>query len=305
MSSLAVGGIDQDGNPIASIQSNGTWGSWIRPNIDVQPAVRPATDLALAYTDTLNLVVLLGGKLQHAVPNSTWVPDATNIETEVGGTDPGTFTDVAAAGDSTLLLQIFGLVDGVPWHTVHNPNGTWQKGFGNANGAVGSNPGTFTTISGAAAAGVLQMVGLVGGVPLHTIRNADTSWQKRWGNVNDATGSNPGTFTSISCAMVIGSLHVVGVVGGVVWHTIRNASGGWPQKWGNVTNAVPGTNPGTATACACATGPSGSLYVLILADGVPYLTVRGADTHWQAWKNVFDSAGNPGLFTALVAAGTG
>ena len=49
-------------------------------------------------------------------------------------------------------------------------------------------------------------------------------------------------YPAISCATVGNDLHVLGVNGGDVWHTVRYASGTWKSTWG--------TPPGQDTQAA-------------------------------------------------------
>ncbi|MGZ6662319.1 MAG: hypothetical protein ACXVHL_33885, partial [Solirubrobacteraceae bacterium] len=68
----------------------------------------------------------------------------------------------------------------------------------------------------------------------HTIRYANGGWQQYFGPVESQERNDPGAFPAISCAGVGNQLHMIGIVGGQLWHTIRNADGSWQPDFGLV-----------------------------------------------------------------------
>lgn len=84
----------------------------------------------------------------------------------------------------------------------------------------------------------------VGGVPLtpgaspmlHTYRNDQGQWQGFMGNVNQQCGNSQQYFPVIVCTGVGASLQVCGVDSQDknIYHTIREAGGGWQGDFGNV-----------------------------------------------------------------------
>ena len=123
------------------------------------------------------------------------------------------------------------------WHTIRNSDGSWQPTFGSVQDREQNIPGAFSAVACAGASGQsafdgqLHLVGVSGGRLWHTIRGGG-NWLPTFGLVESQEQNNPGAFTAISCAavggqsaLVNGQLHLVGIAGGQLWHTIRNVNG--------------------------------------------------------------------------------
>ncbi|MGZ6692342.1 MAG: hypothetical protein ACXVHQ_33570 [Solirubrobacteraceae bacterium] len=149
------------------------------------------------------------------------------------------------------------------WHTIRYANGGWQQYFGPVESQERNDPGAFPAISCAGVGNQLHMIGIVGGQLWHTIRNADGSWEQDFGLVEKEVHNDPGAFTAISCAGVGNRLHLIGIVGGQLWHTIRNADGSWQPNFGLVENEVH-DDPGAFTAISCA-GVGSQLHMIGIA----------------------------------------
>lgn len=80
-------------------------------------------------------------------------------------------------------------------------------------------------------------------------------------------------------------LHLVGLSGGRIWHTIRrpNANVDW-TPWEDVTSLVPSALPGTPSRVACATVMD-TLQVCVLTSAGLFHTIQFTPTSWQAWGN--------------------
>jgi hypothetical protein len=100
-------------------------------------------------------------------------------------------------------------------------------------------------------------------------------------------------------------LEVVGIAGGQLWHTIRNADGSWAPSFGLVESQE-GNNPGAFTAISAA-GVGTQLEVVGVAGGQLWHTIRNSDGSWAPAFALVESAegNNPGAFTAVSAAGVG
>jgi hypothetical protein len=199
----------------------------------------------------LQMVGIVRGQLWHTIRNAdgSWQPSFGLVESQEHN-NPGAFSAISCAGVGNQL-QVVGIVGGRLWHTIRNADGSWQPSFGLVESQEHNNPGAFSAISCAGVGNQLQVVGIVGGQLWHTIRNADGSWQPSFGLVESQEHNNPGAFSAISCAGVGNQLHVVGIVGGQLWHTIRNADGSWQPNFGLVESQE-NDNPGVFGAISCA-----------------------------------------------------
>jgi hypothetical protein len=142
-----------------------------------------------------------------------------------------------------------------------------------------------------------------GGQLWHTIRRSGGSWQTNFAHLPSPSDDGAGPVTAIGCAGIGGSLHVVVVIDGALWHTVRNANGTWQKAFGKVK--VPAA-AGAFFAVACA-GSAGALHVLGTANGGSksnlWNTIRKPDGSWLSqFGNVKDSAG-PRTFADAGCAG--
>jgi hypothetical protein len=204
------------------------------------------------------------------------------------------------------------------WHTIRHSDGSWQSAFGSVQDQEQNIPGAFSAVSCAGAAdqsvlaGQLHLVGVAGGQLWHTIRNSGGNWQSSFGLIEAQEHNNPGAFTAVSCAavggqsvLVNGQLHVVGIAGGQLWHTIRNSGGGWQSTFGLI-EAQEHNNPGAFTAVSCA-AVGDQLQIVGVAGGQLWHTIRNGDGSWQSTFGLIESQehNNPGAFTAVSCAGFG
>jgi hypothetical protein len=199
----------------------------------------------------LHVVGIVAGQLWHTIrnPDGSWQPTFGLVESQEQN-NPGAFSAISCAGVGDQL-HVVGIVGGQLWHTIRNPDGSWQATFGLVESQEQNNPGAFTAISGAGVGDQLQTVGIVAGQLWHTIRNPDGSWQATFGLVESQEQNNPGAFTAISCAGVGDQLQTVGIVAGQLWHTIRNPDGSWQATFGLVESQEQ-NNPGAFSAISCA-----------------------------------------------------
>ena len=245
------------------------------------------------------------GQLWHTIrnPDGSWQPQFGLVESQEQN-NPGAFDAISAAGVGDEL-QVVGVVNGQLWHTIRNPDGSWQPQFGLVESQEQNNPGAFDAISAAGVGDELQVVGVVNGQLWHTIRNPDGSWQPQFGLVESQEQNNPGAFDAISAAGVGDELQVVGVVNGQLWHTIRNPDGSWQPQFGLVESQEQ-NNPGAFDAISAA-GVGDELQVVGVVNGQLWHTIRNPDGSWQPQFGLVESQeqNNPGAFDAISAAGVG
>jgi C1A family cysteine protease len=248
------------------------------------------------------LVGLHAGELSHTVrgPAAHWsafeplgTPLGAGTIKAVSCAGVGESMHVIAVGDQGAQTNL--------WHSVRNPAGTWQANFGNV-----KDPGQDRDFSAAACAGVgtsLHVVAVEGGRLWHTIRRSAGSWQTNFAHLPCPSDDGAGPVTAIGCAGIGSTLHVVVVIDGALWHTVRNANGTWQKAFGKVK--VPAA-AGAFLAVACA-GSAGALHVLGTASGGSksnlWHTIRKPDGSWLAqFGNVRDSGG-PRTFAGAGCAG--
>jgi hypothetical protein len=101
------------------------------------------------------------GQMWHTIRNAdgTWQKTYGLVEGQEQN-DPGAFVSVACGGVGGAL-QLVGITqDGQMWHTIRNPDGSWQKTYGLVEGQEQNNPGPFTTVGCAGIGNTLQLVGI-------------------------------------------------------------------------------------------------------------------------------------------------
>jgi hypothetical protein len=97
------------------------------------------------------------------------------------------------------------------WHTIRNPDGTWQPTYGLIESQETNDPGPFSAVACAGVVNSLHVAGLsADGKMWHTIRNLNGTWQRTYGLIESQETNDPGPFGAIACAGVVDSLHVVG-----------------------------------------------------------------------------------------------
>jgi hypothetical protein len=133
--------------------------------------------------------------MDDGTDTAPWQRGWGNVMGQVGKA-PGPFGNVRCGLDTLGNLQIvFQTGDGKLWHTLRRPDGSWQNFWGDVFQQTGTPPQKIKEI--AAGPGIDQTFQIMillddGKTVLHTVRNADGSWQKAWGNVNTASGAIPG-----------------------------------------------------------------------------------------------------------------
>ena len=215
------------------------------------------------------------GQLWHTIhnPDGTWQSFFGLVENEVAGGAP--FAGVSCAGTSQGLQVVALESDGQLWHTIRNPDGTWQPFFGLVENEVAGGPQGFPSFfavsCGSADLESLQVVASGSDGQLwHTIRNPDGTWQPFFGLVENEVAGGPPNFYSVSCGSTdFESLQVVALGSdGQLWHTIRNPDGTWQPFFGLVENEVAG-GPVSYQSAACA-GTTQGLQVVAIG-GTPQL----------------------------------
>ena len=153
------------------------------------------------------------GRMWHTIryADGSWAPNYGSVEGQEHN-NPGPFLAVSCGGVGQEL-QLVGLSqDGQMWHTIRNPDGSWQPNYGWVEGQEHNNPGPFKAVSCAGVGGALQVVGLSqDGQMWHTIRNPDGSWAPNYGWVEGQEHNNPGAFMDVGCAGVAQEMQLVGL----------------------------------------------------------------------------------------------
>ena len=209
----------------------------------------------------------------------------------------------------TNELQVIGVGnDGKLWHTIRDAALAWT-GFGFVEGVAAGGPATFTDISCGSADGqalALQLVGVGSDGNLwHTIRNAAGGWDG-FGLVEEVAPGGPPSFRAVNCAGTESGLQVVGVGSdGDLWHTIRNAAGGW-TGFGLIEQVAVG-GPSSFIDVSCASTDGRTLQVIGVGhDGMLWETVRNDDLSWAPLVRLESLAtGGPATFKRVNCAGTG
>lgn len=143
-------------------------------------------------------VLCINNVLWHTVRNddgtdgASWQGAWGDVMGQVTSPSLGAIIDVDCDVDTYRNLQLVVRTSTDIWHTFRNPSGNWQTSWGNvlAPAAAGPLPlpsGVTVKLMtcGAGADGTFQiMLVLSNNTILHTVRNANTSWQKGWGTVN-------------------------------------------------------------------------------------------------------------------------
>ncbi len=221
-------------------KANGSW----QQNFGRVPGGSGFATVACAGVgDSLHLVGVTGGKIRHTIrrADATWQPS--------WGTVPGVpaqsvddTTEISCAGIGGELHIVARFKDGRLWHTVRRSNGSWPAAWDVLKSASSTAPSAFSGVSCAATLQGLQVVGLSGGRPWHTVRRPDGTWQASFGSVQNQLQNDPGLFSAVRAAGGFSTLQLVGLSNGVAWHTLRSADGVWQPKYGRVpsTSAVPG-----------------------------------------------------------------
>ncbi len=184
--------------------------------------------------------------------NVTFSPDAERVfagTITMNSNDPSRPTaQVPVSGGGGQAGQL--------WHTIRNPDGSWQPSFVLIESQEQNNPGTFSRVGCAGVGDQLQVIGITfgqlhNGQLWHTIRDPDGSWQPSFGLIESQEQNNPGVFSAVGCAGIGDQLQVVGIVNGQLWNTIRKPDGSWQPSFGLIESQEQ-NNPGVVSEVSCA-----------------------------------------------------
>lgn len=263
------------------------------------------TDVADGSADTQALqVVGVGsdGKLWHTIRNAngSWQASFGLIESQSSG-GPPSFSRVGCGGANSSLHVVGVGSDGKLWHTIRNPNGSWQASFGLIENQSSGGPASFRDVAAGSADGqAVQVVGVGSDGKLwHTIRNANGSWQASFGLIESQSAGGPPSFSRVACGGANGSLHVVGVGSdGKLWHTIRNSNGSWQASFGLIESQSSGGPPSFTDVAARSADGQALQVVGVGSDGKLWHTIRNAGGNWQSSFGLVESqsSGGPASF---------
>lgn len=308
------------GQAVAATSPDPQWAAWSAmvqfPSQGAHSATAVGSTTRQGAVNSAPLPVLVGDTLWHTIryPASGASPDhwqaAFDPVVWPPGSDNGPLTAVCCAGvgDQLQLVGIGG--DRRLWYNLLN--GSWAPGAGCIENSEQNDPGAFIAVGCGGVDGELQVVGVdaASSQLWHTIRHADGTWQPFFGRIEDNESNDPGPFSAVGCAGVGGNLHVVGIAGGQMWHTIRySASGDSPAYWQQAFDPVvwpPEADPFTAVSCAAVGG--GQLHLVGL-DGRGQLwhnvSLPGADPPWAPDTEPIETQiqSNPGPFYAVGCGG--
>ena len=144
--------------------------------------------------------------------------------------------------------------DGKLWHTIRQPNGSWQP-FGDVTQQAGQ-IGAVSNVATAFDGSNLHVVATTqDGRIWHTVRQPNGSWHP-FGDVASEAGKK-GFFIAVGIALSGSTLHVVGTTkDGRLWHTTRKSDGTW-LPFGDV-EAQAGNAGRFMTISAAALGAQGA-----------------------------------------------
>jgi hypothetical protein len=154
------------------------------------------------------------GSIYHTIRDASghWQTPFGLIESGVSGGPAEGFRGVGCAGAGEILEVVGVGSHGELYHTIRNPDGSWQNFFGLIESRVCGGPAKgFGRADCAGVGDVLEIAGLGSdGQLYHTIRNPDGSWQNFFGLIEAQVTGGPLQFTAVSCARVGADLHIVG-----------------------------------------------------------------------------------------------
>jgi hypothetical protein len=239
-------------------------GSWVRFG-DVQaqtsllgPSIGPTSYVACATDAQGDLHICAvdeHGGLWHTIrrADGTWPQAFGDVQAQTTNVGPsiGPTPHVACATNAQGDLHICAIdAQGGLWHTVRRADGSWPFAFGDVQAqtrlsgpSIGPTPHVACATN---AQGDLHICAIdVQGGLWHTMRRADGAWPIAFGDVQSQTrlvGPNPGIGPTPYAACTTnteGDLHICALnAKGGLWHTIRQANGGWPSAFGDVNAEV-------------------------------------------------------------------
>lgn len=179
--------------------------------------------------------------------------------------------NVVALVAGNLWYATANQVDGYHWTHVHSPK----------NDGVGD----LTAISCANGLDrALHVVGLVDGNVWYGTRLGNESWQP-FQHVHGPKNDGVGDVISVACATEPnGTLHVVGLVQGNIWHGVRHVSGAWDGF--EHVHSPKNDGVGDFTTVTCAVDTVGALHVSGLIKGNIWHGKRDPDSTWSQFEHV-------------------
>jgi hypothetical protein len=196
------------------------------------------------------------GQLWHTIrnPDGTWQAEFGLVESQSTGGPPA-FVAITCGSADDQSLQVVGVgTDDNLWHTIRNPDGTWQPEFGLVESQSAGGPANFVAVSAAGAGLALHVVGLGNNGSLwHTIRNADGTWQPAFGLIESQSAGGASNFAAVACGSADGQALQVVALGndGNLWHTVRFPDGTWQANFGLIESQSGGGPPAfDAVSCA-------------------------------------------------------
>ncbi|QMU70623.1 LamG-like jellyroll fold domain-containing protein [Streptacidiphilus sp. P02-A3a] len=241
--------------------------------------------------------------LERPFDSTQWVSPTSVNDPLNGAAVPVVSVNASAIVDGNF--ELLGLdASGNLWDIVRQPNGVWSN-WTNLSSSIGGSIGAITDVAAATTTGGdLQVVAVAGGKPWHSLRStAGGSWTT-WGNVETATGNNPGTVTHVSAAGVQGNLQVMVSTSTSLWHAIRTDSTG---EWTVFGEASATPNIVSIAMASVGTGPNNVMMVVYLdSSGTITHRIRNTDSTWGTAGNATTYVtGGTSNGTALQVSATG
>ena len=251
----------------------------------------------LVTTRVMQVVaVTSAGGIRHAVRTNTTWSGFGDVELAAG--ELGTISRVAVATGAGGLHVVALNGDSKLFHTVRADSGSWVS-WGDINGVIG-NLGGHTSVGLAESNtqdGFFLCTTTSDGKAWLTFRNGSSGAWAAPTDLKAATGSNPGTFTNISCQTeAVGPtqqrLHIVATTSnGTIWHARRTEGLAWSQ-FGNASQATGSTAAfGDVDA---ATDSALNLQIVGTGTGFQHHAARFSGGSWTGFGDIASVATDPG-----------
>ncbi|TDD49077.1 hypothetical protein E1263_32540 [Kribbella antibiotica] len=221
-----------------------TGGNWLGPN----PLGSTARLVGIAeYNGALHVMELAGDTIYHRVRTVDGAWGSRNEFSRIAG--------ISSLATSVVIgsLQAVFAVNGIIFHTMQHPDGTWDgpNRLGDAAQLVAA-----TDIHD-----VLNVISVAGSQIYHRVRFGDGTWGSR----NLFTTLNG--ITSIDVTHVAGEMMIVIAAGGQLYYAVQHTDGSW--QWP--------TQTGDAADQVTASAVGGELQITAVAAGQPFIRRRRAD----------------------------